>query len=114
MYTNGFDGTDPEAYFNSWTCGEIPGPDSGWLGSNMPRYCNADYDALVAEMSGTAALEDRAALAIQMNDKLVQEGAMIPLIHRGNVSAQSNTLSGVQMNAWDSELWNIADWSRSE
>ena len=38
----------------------------------------------------------------------------IPLVHRGRVSAQSNTLEGVVMNAWDSELWNIHDWRRAD
>ena len=114
MYTNGFSGTDPEAYFAGWTCDQIPGPDSGWLGSNMPRYCNADYDALVAQMAETAAIEDRAEIAKQMNDMLVQEGAMIPMIHRGSVSAAANSLEGATGNAWDSELWNIADWTRAE
>lgn len=47
-----------------------------------------------------------------MNDMLIQEYTMIPLIHRGSVSAHSLKLKGVRMNAWDSELWNIADWSR--
>ena len=46
-----------------------------------------------------------------MNDMLMQAGAMIPLVHRGDVSAHSNTLNGVLMNSWDSELWNIADWT---
>jgi len=112
MYTNNFAGTDPEAYMNSWTCGEIPSPSNNWLGSNMPRYCNPAYDALAAEMGKTSALEDRARLAKAMNDLLMQEGAMIALIHRGDVSAHSNTLAGVKMNSWDSELWNIADWTR--
>lgn len=114
MYTNGFSGTDPEAYFAGWTCGEIPTPDSGWLGSNITRFCNADYDALVAELANTAAIEERAEIGKQLNDIIVQNYAMIPLIHRGSVSAKSNTLTGVAINAWDSELWNIADWSRSE
>jgi len=35
-------------------------------------------------------------------------------VHRGGVSAHSNTLEGVLMNEWDSELWNIADWTRAE
>jgi peptide/nickel transport system substrate-binding protein len=47
-----------------------------------------------------------------MNDMLMQDYAMIPLIHRGGVSAHSNGISGVRMNEWDSELWNIADWTR--
>ena len=40
--------------------------------------------------------------------------AIIPLIHRGGVSAHAVTLEGVKMNEWDSELWNIADWTRAE
>ena len=82
--------------------------------THLPRYCNPEYDALVAEMGKTAKLEDRAELAKKMNDMLMQDGAMIPLIHRGGVSAHANTLAGVLMNEWDSELWNIADWKRAE
>ena len=65
-------------------------------------------------MAVTAKLEERAEIAKQMNDMLMQEGAMIPLIHRGGVSAHAVTLEGVRMNEWDSELWNTADWKRAE
>jgi peptide/nickel transport system substrate-binding protein len=112
MYTNNFNGTDPEAYMGSWVCSEIPSPANNWLGNNMPRYCNPEYDALSAEMGGTADLNERARLAKAMNDLLMRDGAMIPLVHRGSVSAYANTLKGVRMNTWDSETWNAADWSR--
>lgn len=114
MYTNNFNGTDPEAYMGSWTCKEIPSPANNWLGSNMPRYCNEAYDALAVELSKTAALDDRARIAKEMNDMLMQDGAIIPLVHRGGVSAHSNTLAGVRMNEWDSELWNAAEWTRAK
>ncbi|HFE38282.1 MAG TPA: peptide ABC transporter substrate-binding protein, partial [Gammaproteobacteria bacterium] len=113
MYTNGFSGTDPEIYMSSWACSEISGADNNWLGNNVPRYCNPEYDKLVEEMSKTADIDARAELAKKMNDFLVNDYAMIPLIHRGSVSAHANSLLGVRMNAWDSELWNVADWSRS-
>ncbi|PCJ74177.1 MAG: peptide ABC transporter [Rhodobacteraceae bacterium] len=112
MYANNFDGTDPEAYMGNWKCSEIPSPENAWLGGNMPRYCNADYDALVAEMAGTADIAERARLAIAMNDMLMQSYSIIPLVHRGNVAAAANTLKGVKLNVWDSDLWNVADWSR--
>ena len=51
MYTNNFDGTDPQAYMAGWVCEEIPGPDNQWLGSNISRYCNPEYDALAAEFA---------------------------------------------------------------
>ena len=112
MYTNNFSGTDPESYMANWSCSEIPGPENQWLGNNIQRSCTAEYDALVAEMSQTASLAERARLAKEMNDILVQNHYMIPLIWRGNVSAHANTLKGVRMNGWDSELWNVADWHR--
>lgn len=113
MFTNFFPGTDPEAYLNNWTCNSIPEPANNWLGFNIPRYCDADYDALAAKLAQTSVLEDRAGIARRMNDMLMQAGALIPLVHRGDVSARSNTLMGVRMNSWDSELWNIADWTRA-
>ena len=112
MYTNNFSGTDPEAYMGNWSCNEISGASNQWLGNNIPRFCDPAYDALVAQMSQTASIEARAELAMQMNDLLMQNYVMIPLIHRGDVSARASTLQGVRMNSWDSEMWNIADWTR--
>lgn len=114
MFTNNFSGTDPESYMGNWGCNEISGAANQWLGNNIPRYCDPAYDALIAKMAGTAALEERAEIAKQMNDMLIQYGAIIPLIHRGDVSARANSLDGVLMNSWDSELWNIADWTRTQ
>ena len=47
-----------------------------------------------------------------MNDLLIESGALIPLVFRGSVSAHSNSLGGVDMNGWDSEMWNVQDWHR--
>ncbi|MCE2519352.1 MAG: peptide ABC transporter substrate-binding protein [Alphaproteobacteria bacterium] len=113
MYANNFEGTDPEPYLASWRCGNEPRPDTQWQGQNIPRYCNATYDALVDEMARTGELEERAGLARTMNDMLMQDYVLIPLVHRGRVSAHAASLGGVRLNTWDSELWNIADWHRT-
>ncbi|EKE44334.1 oligopeptide-binding protein AppA [Oceaniovalibus guishaninsula JLT2003] len=112
MYTNNFSGVDPESYMASWKCSEIPGPDSQWQGQNIPRFCSEEYDALVDKLSQTVELEQRGEIVKQLNDMLVQGGALIPLIHRGNPAAHAKTLGGVKMSDWDSELWNIKDWYR--
>jgi peptide/nickel transport system substrate-binding protein len=115
MYANNFEGTDPQAYLAAYTCDKIPGPDNGWQGENINRICDPAYDALVAELSQTGELSARAALAIRMNDAVTKDSnIIIPLVDRGRVSAHSNTLGGVVLNTWDSELWNIADWHRVE
>ena len=113
MYTNNFNGTDPENYMLRWTCDKMPSPDTQWIVQNMPRYCSAEYDELASELSQTAELKDRARIAKQMNDMLIDYGAMIPLIHRGGVAARANSLGGgAYPNVWDATPWNIQDWHR--
>lgn len=112
MYTNNFDGTDPESYMANWACDQAPRPETQWQGNNMPRYCSEAYDALIAEMAVTGDINERARIAKAMNDMLMQDYVIIPLVHRGRNAAHSNTLGGVALNVWDSELWNIADWYR--
>jgi len=114
MYTNNFPGTDPEAYMGSWTCNEIPSPENQWVANNVPRYCNAEYDELVKTYAVTAEPAERQRIAKTLNDMLMEDGAIIPLIHRGRVAAHSLKLGGVNMTAWDSELYNIEDWYRAE
>ncbi|MFN3614499.1 MAG: peptide ABC transporter substrate-binding protein [Rubrimonas sp.] len=114
MFTNNFTGADPEVYLANWRCSEIPSPRNNWLGGNNTRWCSEEYDALVAELGKTAGIEARAEIAKRLNDMLMENGALIPLVHRGRVSASSVTLEGVRMNSWDSELWNVADWRRAQ
>ena len=58
-------------------------------------------------------IEARGALVKKMNDMLTKDSnVIIPLVDRGRFSAQSNSIDGFIMNSWDSELWNVADWSR--
>ena len=111
-YADYFDGTDPQAFLAYWTCDDIATPANGWTGGNGPRFCDATYDGLHDRLSRTGPLAERAEIIIEMNDILVQRGGVVPLVHRGFVSAKAKSLGGVEMNAWDSELWNIAEWHR--
>ncbi|MEO0773907.1 MAG: peptide ABC transporter substrate-binding protein [Pseudomonadota bacterium] len=114
MFAGTFDGTDPEAYMAGWTCDKIPSPANQWQGSNIARFCSPDYDQLSEEMGRTGPLDKRADIAKTMNDMLMQDFILLPLVDRGRVSAHGGSLEGVIMNAWDSELWNIADWHRAD
>ena len=113
MYANNFDGTDPASYLASYTCDKAPRPETGWQGENINRYCDEAYDALVAELNATADLDERGRIAKQLNDMLTKDSmTIVPLVDRGRVSAHANSLGGVILNTWDSELWNAADWYR--
>ncbi|SNT76574.1 peptide ABC transporter substrate-binding protein [Paracoccus seriniphilus] len=113
MYANNFDGTDPEPYLAQYTCEKIPGPDNQWQGENVNRFCDEAYDEKVVELGRTGDIEERAKLARAMNDMLTKDSmVVVPLVDRGRVSAHSNSLGGVVLNTWDSEIWNAADWYR--
>ncbi len=112
MYANNFSGTDPQSYLGNGLCDKAPSPDSQWQGENISRFCMPEYDALHAQLTTTADIEERGRIGRELNDMLVQNGGMIPLVHRGRISAHANTLGGVVLNVWDSELWNVADWYR--
>jgi peptide/nickel transport system substrate-binding protein len=113
MYANNFDGTDPEQYLGQYTCEKAPRPESQWQGENINRFCNEEYDALVAELSKTGEISKRAEIAKKLNDMITKDTmTIVPLVDRGRVSAHSNSLGGVVLNTWDSEIWNAADWYR--
>ena len=113
MYANNFDGTDPQAYLAAYRCGGEPKPDSQWQGENINRFCDPAYDAMIDELGATADIAERGRLARAMNDMLTKDTmTIIPLVDRGRNSAHSNSLGGVVLNTWDSELWNVSDWYR--
>lgn len=115
MYANNFEGNNPEPYLARQTCDKIPGPENQWQGENTSRYCDPEFDRLIGEMTQIVDPVARGAMGKRLNEMLTRDSnAIIPLVYRGTTSAVSNRLGGVQMNAWDSELWNVADWHRIE
>jgi len=113
MYANNFDGTDPEPYLAQYTCAKAPGPDSQWQGENINRFCDPAYDAMVAELGATGEMAKRGELARKLNDMLTKDSfVVVPLVDRGRNSGQAESLGGVVLNTWDSELWNVSDWFR--
>jgi len=56
--------------------------------------------------------EVRQDLFIQMNDLLIESAAVLPIVHRADVSGVSNRLVGVNLTPWDLSTWNIAEWQR--
>lgn len=105
-HAGSFDGTDPETFLAAWTCDQIPSPENQWQRSQISRYYDPAYDALVTQMQATGALAKRIELAKAMNDKLMQEFIMLPFVHRGRFSAHTDPIGGVALNITDSELRN--------
>ena len=103
---------DPQSYLSSWQTTEITGSENNWMGGNIPRWSNQEYDDFYQELNRTLIDTERENLVIRLNDLLVQNYVLIPLLDRALVSAVSNSVKGVRINGWDSALWNIHEWYR--
>jgi peptide/nickel transport system substrate-binding protein len=54
----------------------------------------------------------RAALFIRMNDLLVREVVVIPIVWRHRAQGVSSKLRSAEVSGWDSTLWGLARWYR--
>ena len=111
MYATG-GGPEPQSYLSDNRCTHIPTRDNNWAEGNVARSCNPEFDAAFEELPGLPLGLEREVVVHRLNDLLVQSYVEIPLVSRGLVSGHANALKGVRFNAWDSELWNIAEWRR--
>lgn len=113
MFTTGNNNPDPTPYFKVYTCDNIPQKSNNWSGDNYSRYCNPEYDQLLQTVITELNPEKRAIIFKQLNDMLVTQATVIPIIHRADVVGVSNNLQGVSLTPWDSRTWNIAQWRKN-
>ena len=76
------------------------------------RWANAAYDQLWQQARTELDPIKRAALFIRMNDLLIEDVVVIPMVWRHWVSAVSHRLRGLELGPWDRHLWNLAYWYR--
>ncbi len=112
MYTNGTD-PDPQVYVSGWITKNIAQKSNNWNQYNYHRYSNPAYDAIYAQLQKETDPAKRNQLVIQANDIIVGDVVTIPLVNRFAVaSGKAKTLKGTSLTGWDSEMWNVADWSK--
>ncbi|XTZ10176.1 MAG: peptide ABC transporter substrate-binding protein, partial [cyanobacterium endosymbiont of Rhopalodia yunnanensis] len=101
---------DPSTYMKTYMCDTIPQKSNNWSGDNYSRYCNPEYDRLWQQASQELDTKKRQEIFIKMNDILVNDFVVIPLIHRADVVGISNNIQGFKSTPWDFNTWNIKDW----
>ncbi|KAB8145674.1 peptide ABC transporter substrate-binding protein [Chloroflexia bacterium SDU3-3] len=112
VYTIGNNNPDPGAYLESFTCAKIAQKANSWSGSNRVRYCNPHYDELFQKSTVELDPAKRQQLFIQLNDLLISDVAIIPLVKNASNLGVSSSLEGTSFTPWDSTLWQIKDWRR--
>src|SRR5919106_2940254 len=111
MYTTTMTQPDPELFMNQFTSWEIASKDNKWQGRNITRWKSEEYDKLYRAAEGELDPVKRAASFIKMNEMVIQNVVVIPVVFRPRVAAVGNRMR-VEQSGWDSDFWNLPNWYR--
>ena len=112
IYSTGNESPDPGTYMGWWTCNKIASKANKWQEPNNARYCNLEYDRLWQKAQSELDPAKRTALFEQMDQLLMKDVAVIPVVHRAIANAVSDTLGNVTPTPWDASTWDIGAWTR--
>ena len=101
---------DPTAYMAGWVCDQAAQKENDWSLPNWSRYCNPEFDVLFHQAAAELDPEKRAELFVKMNELLIEDVAVIPLVNTTQPMAISVDLKGYDSTPWDVEVWTIANW----
>ena len=111
MYTTTMPQPDPEFFMNQYTSWEVSQKSNKWQGRNICRWTNAEYDKTYREAQAEIDPVKRAAMFIKLNDLVITNRAVIPVVARPLVGARATKLRP-PLSGWDNTTWLIADWYR--
>jgi len=111
MYTTTMTQPDPELFMNQFTSWEVASKENKWQGRNITRWKSEEYDKLYRAAESELDPVKRAALFIRMNEMVIQNVVVIPVVFRPRVSAVGNAMR-VEQSGWDSDFWNLPNWYR--
>ena len=109
MYTTGPTLPDPALWLQLFLSSECAQKDNKWQGRNIPRWRNAEFDAVYAQQAAELDPVKRAGLLIKLNDLVVSNAAAIPIVSRPSVAAVNAGLH-CELSGFDSYIWDIANF----
>lgn len=89
---------------------------NGWAGQNTSRYVSEEYDAAFNAARVAANADELAAQFIAMNDNLILNFVIVPLVVAGEPRAISHRLraENIALGPFSGDYWNIANWNEAE
>jgi peptide/nickel transport system substrate-binding protein len=111
MFTTTMGEPDPGVFMRQFASWEIASKENKWQGRNITRWRNDEYDKAFRAAESEFDPVKRAALFISMNDLVVADPAVIPVVYRPRVSAMARQLRA-NLSGWDNDLWDLRNWYR--
>ncbi len=112
MYTTTMTAPDPQPFMRQFCSWEAAQKANKWQGRNITRFRNDEYDRAYKAAESEVDPVKRAALFIKMNDLVIQNVAVIPVLWRNGVSGAVTALQGMDLTGWDSNFWRLPYWYR--
>jgi len=103
---------DPQAFMRAFCSWETAQKANKWAGANLARWRSDEYDRLWRAAETEMDPVKRAALFIRMNDLVIQNVVVIPVIIRHAVFAVANSIRGFDFSPFSGPLWRLAYWTR--
>jgi peptide/nickel transport system substrate-binding protein len=111
MFTTTMTQPDPEQFMRQFLTEEVAAKANDWQGRNITRWRNEEFDKLHKASESELDPVKRAAMFIKMNELVIQNVVVIPVVFRPRVAAVANTLRAEQ-SGWDSDFWSLQNWYR--
>jgi peptide/nickel transport system substrate-binding protein len=112
MYNTTMTAPDPQYFMNQFCSWEAASKANKYQGRNVTRFRNEEYDKVYRAADSEVDPVKRAALFIKMNDIVIQNVVVIPVLWRNGVSASSLQLAGMDLTGWDSTFWHLPYWHK--
>ena len=109
MYTTTMTQPDPQLFMEQFCSWEMAQKDNKWAKRNNTRWKSEEYDKAHTAAQSELDPVKRAALFIRMNDVLVADNYVIPVVFRPRVSAAGSKLAA-PLSGWDNDMWALPHW----
>ena len=109
MYTTGPVLPDPALWLQLFLSTEVAQKSNKWQGRNICRWKNDEFDAVYKQGTMELSPTKRAALMIKLNDLVIANNVVIPVVTRPSVAAIGKRLQA-EMSGFDSYIWDLANF----
>jgi peptide/nickel transport system substrate-binding protein len=111
MFTTTMLQPDPQIFMNQYLSAEVATKANKWQGRNISRWTSKEYDELYRQAERELDAVKRAAIYIKLNDMVVKDNYIQPIVYRPRVTALNSKLTA-HLSGWDNDLWQLASWYR--
>jgi peptide/nickel transport system substrate-binding protein len=111
MYNTTMLQPDPQFFMNQYLSWQVANKENKWQGRNVCRWQSKEYDEIYSQAERELDAVKRAAMFIKLNDLVVGDNYIQPLVRRPKVTALSSNLT-THLSGWDNDMWQIANWYR--